>query len=427
MKTVVIVAPSFAPSSYPPAIRTRFFVSHLHEFGWSPIVLTVRPEFLEEPQDAGFSALLPADIEVIRTRAVPQRFTRSLGFGDLGLRSVPFHCRELSALCRNGVDAVLIPGPPWYSFCLGPLICRRFKVPYVLDYIDPWVNSMGAEARWISKAWAAHRAALVLERPAAIHASGIVAVSDGTNETVRNRYPEIPPERFSVIPYGFEPGDLEILKQRGEISSHLRPFSGYLNVCYVGAMLPKAYSVLRAFFRAIRMMRNSTGDGDRLRIHFFGTTYAVGKAAKPLVLPVAFEEGVGELVSEHPERIPYLDALQVLLSADLLLALGSSEPHYTASKIFPYLLSRRPLLAVFHEASSVCSFMRNAGAGRLITYNDLYPPDTKINAVAEALREFLEGNTFGSDSPRLERLERSFSAREMARALVNVLESVASG
>ena len=85
-KTVVVVAPSFAPSNYPPAIRTRFFASHLPEFGWRPIVLTVRPEYREKPQDPEFMALLPKYLEVIETRAIPQKLTRLLHFGDLGLR-----------------------------------------------------------------------------------------------------------------------------------------------------------------------------------------------------------------------------------------------------------------------------------------------------------------------------------------------------
>src|ERR1700726_5012417 len=126
IKTVVIVAPSFAPSNYPPAIRTRFFASHLPQFGWRPIVLTVQPKYREEPQDPDFMALLPMSLEVIETRAIPQRLTRLFHFGDLGLRSFLFHLHRLALLRRNGIDAVLIPGPPWYPFCLGPILRRFF-------------------------------------------------------------------------------------------------------------------------------------------------------------------------------------------------------------------------------------------------------------------------------------------------------------
>src|ERR1035441_1938472 len=423
-KTVVVVAPSFAPSNYPPAIRTRFFASHLPEFGWRPIVLTVRPEYREEPQDPEFMALLPEYLEVIETRAIPQKLTRLLHFGDLGLRSFLFHLHRLTLLRHGGIDVVLIPGPPWYPFCLGPILRWRFGIPYVIDYIDPWADSVGAEAKPLTKRWIAHRLALLLEAPVARNASAIVAVSEGTNDIIRERYPGIPNDRFAAIPYGFEPQDFDAVRQSKEHSKYLAPFKQYLNLCYVGAMLPKGYGTLRALFRAVRSLRDSSRSAERLRLHFFGTSYAMGSAAQELVLPVAKEEGVGEIVREHPERIPYLEALRVLVSADLILALGSSEPHYTASKIFPNLLARRPLLAIYHEASSVCDMLRDARSGRLITFDDMKPAEAHVDEIVRALRDFLSGRKLEYDEGGIQTVAHQFSAYEMTRILAGVLDRV---
>ncbi len=424
IKKVVVVAPSFAPSSYPPAIRTRFFASHLHEFGWRPIVLTVRPEYREEPQDPEFMALLPEFLEVIETRAIPQKLTRLLHFGDLGLRSFLFHLHQLTLLRHGGIDAVLIPGPPWYPFCLGPIMRWRFGIPYVIDYIDPWADSVGAEAVPLTKRWIAHRLALLLEGPVARNASAIVAVSEGTNDIIRERYPGIPADRFAAIPYGFEPEDFDAVRQSKEHSKYLSQFKQYINLCYVGAMLPKAYGTLRALFRAVRSLRESSRSAKRLRLHFLGTGYAIGSAAQELVLPVAKEEGVGEIVIEHPERIPYLEALRVLVSADLLLALGSSEPHYTASKIFPNLLARRPLLAIYHEASSVCDMLRKARSGRLITFDDMKPAEAHVDKIVQALWDFLDGRKLEYNEAGIQMIAHQFSAQEMTRILAGVLDRV---
>ena len=58
--------------------------------------------------------------------------------------------------------------------------------------------------------------------------------------------------------------------------------------------------------------------------------------ARPIAFrPLAEAAGVGDLVSETPQRIPYLDALEVLANSNVILLLGSDEPHYTASKIYP--------------------------------------------------------------------------------------------
>jgi hypothetical protein len=148
----------------------------------------------------------------------------------------------------------------------------------------------------------------------------------------------------------------------------------------------------------------------------------MGSAAKEMVLPVAKEEGVGEIVSEHPERIPYLEALRVLVSADLILALGSSERHYTASKIFPNLLARRPLLAIYHEASSVCNTLRKAKSGRLITFNDLKPAEAQVDKIVRALQDFLDGRNFEYDEAGIQTVANQFSAQEMTRLLAGVLD-----
>ena len=42
-------------------------------------------------------------------------------------------------------------------------------------------------------------------------------------------------------------------------------------------------------------------------------------------------------MTEHPSRLDYLDAIRVQLDAQALLLLGSSEAHYTASKLYPAL------------------------------------------------------------------------------------------
>src|SRR5262249_13534336 len=92
-KTVLIVGPDFTPSSYPPALRARFFAQHLPEFGWNPIVLSTDPRHYEWTVDPENEQLLDPSLEVIRTGALPLKWTRKLGFGDLGLRTLWHHWR----------------------------------------------------------------------------------------------------------------------------------------------------------------------------------------------------------------------------------------------------------------------------------------------------------------------------------------------
>ena len=123
---------------------------------------------------------------------------------------------------------------------------------------------------------------------------------------------------------------------------------------------------------------------ERLHLHFFGTSNQTRPDAAPRVLPVARELGVADRVSEIAPRIDYLDALTVQVQATAILMLGSSESHYTASKLYPALLAGRPIFAIHHAESSVVEILRRAARpsmARVITYTDAERAESRIDAI----------------------------------------------
>src|SRR5579863_457384 len=123
MKNVLIIGADFSPSSLPPAMRVRFLARHLPRFGWNPIVLTTDPAYYECPVDPENEALVPPDLEVLRTSAVAARMGRRFGCGDIGMRSLWHHWRQAVRLCRERrIDLVFIPVPPSVSMVLGRLL-----------------------------------------------------------------------------------------------------------------------------------------------------------------------------------------------------------------------------------------------------------------------------------------------------------------
>ena len=123
-------------------------------------------------------------------------------------------------------------------------------------------------------------------------------------------------------------------------------------------MLPTGIETLCNFLRGVRTLREQEPAlASRLRIHFVGSSNQTAQDATPRVLPHAQSLGVADLVNEVAPRVPYLQALRILTQASAVLLLGSSERHYTASKLYPALLAQRPLLAMYHEASTVSSIL----------------------------------------------------------------------
>ena len=205
LKRVLIVGADFAPSSYPPALRIRYFAQHLKEFGWEPVVLTTDPRYYETAIDEESQNLLPADLEVIRTRAIPAALTRKIGFGDLGLRSLWQHWRAINRICRGRrVDLLFVPIPPYPSIVLGRLAHARFGIPYVIDYIDPYVTEYYwklPRSQRPPKHALAYYTARVVEPFALKQGAAVVGVDTSYTADLFERYPWLKVEAAS-IPYG---------------------------------------------------------------------------------------------------------------------------------------------------------------------------------------------------------------------------------
>ena len=68
-RTVLMIAYAFPPEAYVGGRRTLKYCKYLGEFGWRPIVLTIRPR-ASAFQDERLTHQLPENLEVHRTRDV---------------------------------------------------------------------------------------------------------------------------------------------------------------------------------------------------------------------------------------------------------------------------------------------------------------------------------------------------------------------
>ncbi len=424
MKRVAIIGADFVPSSLPPALRIKFFASHLREFGWEPVVITTDPRYYENRVDPENARLLPEWLRVIRTAAVPARLTRKFGVGDLGMRSLWHHWRALKTLCREQrVDLIFIPVPPYVPMVLGRLAHRRLGIPYVVDYIDPWGTPYYAKLPRAQRPpkWAmASAMARFLEPFALRHVAHLVGVSKGTTDLVVGKYPWLRESDTTEIPYGGEAGDWEYIRRHPRRNPVFDPADGLMHFASVGAYTEAMRPVLAAFFAGVRKARAESPELAGLRLHFVGTSYSTGR---PCVSPIAREQGVEEMVEERPHRVPYLDALQILSDAHALLVIGSAEPHYTASKIFPYILARKPLLTIFHHDSSVINIVESTQAGSVITFSADHPLQEKTDEVAWRLRELAALGPGYEPRTRWQAFD-AYTTRAMTARLAEVFDKV---
>lgn len=375
MKSVLIVSPRFPPANAPDCHRVRMMLPFLEQNGWKPVVLSVNSDFVEGCRDHDLLRTVPSSVEVIQCGAIPLRWSRPFGIGSLGARARSFITSTGDRLLRDRkIDLVFFSTTEFLVLPLGPRWLRKFDIPFVVDLQDPWVNPYyddkkvrppgGPVKHAVHQIYARRQ-----ERKVLAAAAHTVSVSPRYPFDLMRRYSFLVEARFSVIPFGAAETDFDAARcteQRVFNSS-----DGRTHWVYAGVVAPGMRPVIAAFFSALRRAwANGIVEPASLRIHFVGTDSADEELASDRVRPIAKSFGLENFIEEQPGRLPYLETLRCLIDADALLIFGSDEASYTASKLFPYVLARRPLLTIFHEQSSVTSAMQDMHAGVAVSFSD---------------------------------------------------------
>lgn len=419
-KTVALVTGHFPPSNLVGAHRARLWSRHLPEFGWTPIVVTGDPAGYQERSDPDLERLVAPHVRVIHAPTLSTRSARLVG--DIGVRAFVGCYRVLASLAaRREIDFVLVTIPSNFLAPVGRLIHRRYGVPFGIDYQDPWVNRWPGVERPFTKAWTSYRLACLLEPWSVRDAALITAVARGYVAGMLERNPEVAGKAVQAfMPMGAAAEDFELAKTLDRPTFLFQPKDGCFHMIYAGALLPAGVGVLDAFLGGLAELRKLAPDiAARLRVHFVGTGTSPDDPQGHRVMPRAEALGVAAMVTEHPHRIGYLDTLNHLGKSNAILILGSTEPHYTPSKAFQALLSRRPIFAMLHGESSAVDMIQSARAGRVVALTQ-----TTVSlpvAVARELRAFVDDSTYDSDAIDMS-IHESLSARASTRALAQALD-----
>jgi hypothetical protein len=419
-KRILIISPHFPPSNLAAVHRSRLFAQHLPAFGWEPIVLTVDERYYEEELDVNLSRLLPPGLAIEKVKAF--RVTRPRIIGDIGLRGFfQLYGRAKQLIRRKKIDFLYIPIPSFYVALLGRWLHARTGVPYGIDYIDPWVHRFPGSDRLFSRHWFSMKLSSLLEPIAVKKAALITGVAEGYYKGMLERNPRLGKVcQAGAMPYGGERSDHEKVAELG-----LRPYlfasrPGKIQLMYAGAMLPKAYAPLEAILTAMSRNREAV---EGLEIHFIGTGKTTDDPEGFSIRPLAEKYGLwGTVIFEYPRRIPYLDVLVHLEAVDGVFILGSTEPHYTPSKVYQGVLSGKPILAVLHRESTAVAVIRSADTGVVLDFdgeNDVHRIREEFIGIFERFTGYLRN--FDPRQVNTDAFEQ-YSARSVTATLAGLLD-----
>ena len=433
MRRVLIVSPHFPPINAADHQRVRMSLPYLEQFGWEAHVLAVRPDYIEGVEDPFLGKTIPSHIPITYTKTLPVQQTRKLGLGSLGLRSLPYLLKAGNSLLQqHKFDLVFFSNTIFISMALGPVWRQRFGLPYVLDFQDPWLSDYYKQSGTATPPGGQFKykfsqfQAKLLEPKTVAQANHIISVSPAYPSVLQQRYSALSPDRFTVLPFGAPEADFALLPSLQIQQRIFDPTDGKRHWVYVGRGGADMTLALRSLFLAIQTERRQNPETwQAIQLHFVGTSYAPKERAVKTVEPIAHEFGVADLVTEHQQRIPYFEALQILTDSDAIVLIGSNDPSYTASKLYPCILARKPILAVFHQQSSVVDILDHCQAGQAVTFISTSQPQDLLAKIRNQLQWLCSlPKTFQPDT-NWERFH-PYTARSMSRQQCHIFDQSAA-
>lgn len=403
LRRVLIVSPHWPPVNAPDMQRARMSLPYYRVYGWEPIVLAVDDRWQDGVREPELQQTIPPDTGIHRAAALPSAWTRWLGVTNLGLRAwIGLFLKGRRLIRKHQIDLVFFTNTQFVTFTLGRLWLRLCGVPYVLDLQDPWrtdyyerPGSRRPPGGW--KYQVARAMAWLLEGWSFRRAGGIISVSPSYLDDLRTRYPWFARIPSAVIGFGASREDL------GTAATMLPPTYSYprehgeLNILYTGASGPVMPHSLTVLFDGLRLYRERFPErARRLRFHFLGTSYVAPGQGKCSVLPFAEKCGVADQVAEIPHRLGHLECLRLQRDADILLLPGSSDLAYSPSKLYPYYLADRPILALVFKDSVMEKLLDELSCAVMVRFRINEAKDSAHAALATFFDAALAGFPPGS-------------------------------
>ena len=423
MKNLLIISPHFPPVNAADMHRVRQSVWYFEAFGWKPTIVSVHEKCVEAEKESLLEESLPESLSIVKVRAFSTSWTRKIGLGALALRSLLFYLLAVNKLIKNNtIDLIYFSTTQFPVLILGRYWKWRFKVPYIIDMQDPWHSTYYLDKpknERPKKYWFSYYLNKSLEPLAMKGCDGLISVSAVYIEKLKERYPILNEKPKQIITFGAFENDL-VLTKNVNISTHFFKNKDVRYIVYVGRGGFDMQIAVTKVFEAFKygLSENPTVF-EEFHFLFVGTSYAPKGQGENTIHPVAKKIGIESYVTEYTDRVPYFEGLKILLEADLLFIPGSDDTSYTASKLYPYILTKKPILGIFHNESSAFSILQETNAGNVFSLKE----DARIvyNYLNMLLISIKEGKYINNtDWNSFEK----YSAREMTRKQVEVFEAV---
>lgn len=428
MQKVLIVAYYFPPSGGPGVQRVLKFVQYLRDFGWEPVVLTVKdgtfpardeslldeiPDGVKvyrtdifEPYDlyrtlTGKKKSDGIDVNTLRNKdeKMPlseriSEFIRATFFipdARMGWRR--YAVKEgLRIIAQEKIDAIYSSSPPYTCSLIARDLKRKTGLPWVAGFRDPWTGFLTTPDRWALPA-ALDRA---MERSVFTEADAVDVAWTGIAADALGKYPQINREKFHHLPNGFDSNDFPTVGAGERTDSRF-------TVAYTGSMY--GLRTPKEFLQAVELLVSEGNvDPARIRLRFIGR---FGDEVHQMFRESSVRESI-----DVDGYMPHAESIRQLFFADALLLVvdvTSDSEEIVPGKVYEYIGTGRPVIAVAPERGAIADLIAETGAGFvahqsnlrgiadafLALYNDHINGTRSIEQDSEAVARYERRNVTG--------------------------------
>jgi glycosyltransferase involved in cell wall biosynthesis len=379
MKKVLAVAYHYPPVGGGGVFRTLKFTKYLSQFGFRPYVLTVKNS-MYTPKDPSLVRDIPPDVEIIATFSFEHRLLRAsrllnispewFFIPDTNVGWLPFAIRAgRKIIPQENIDVIYVTAPIWTSLLIGYLLKKKTKKPLVVDFRDPW--TINPYHKSPTKLHA--KIDNCLERRVMTIADYVITVSQPYKRRLIEKYPFLK-NKTEVIMNGFDPDDFKYLKRQS--------FQGKLKIVHTGSLY-SLRSPKNFLFALHELFQEKPALRKEIEVQFIGN---YGKEAPMIVNNLGLNDSVKCI-----RYMSHKKCLELLVNSHILLLIIASEGTKTSGivtgKLFEYLFSGRPILAIASKENIAASIVQSANAGLVVSSNE----EAIKNAILELYEKWAKG------------------------------------
>jgi glycosyltransferase involved in cell wall biosynthesis len=284
---------------------------------------------------------------------------------------VPFAIRAARRIIRrHHIQAVLVTAPPFSTFLIGNALKAAFPhIKLISDFRDEWLRFYLTDFDFLRSNFTRRRAEQIESQTIAA-SDLVVAVTESSLREIRSRYPNQPDSKFALIHNGYDPDALRPILEHQP--AHPTSPKEKVIITHLGTAYRTASPSY--FLDAIQSLPESIRS--RLEIRFIGrvseTEERLLAAAGPGIRVLGF--------------LPQQQALAHLAETDYLLLTMTNE-FSLPGKLFEYLASGKPIIALSPANGEVARLIAETGAGWCVPHDQ---PESIRRVVSDAVHFALE-------------------------------------